>query len=253
MKAMVSVDSNDSTYESSRTLGEYLLFHYGSEDEQFPWARGPKEALGFPLRSVDELMDVSSRVDSALDLGCAVGRSSFLLADRCTRVLGIDYSQVFISTAQSILENGCFAYSYQEEGIYWKKGMVRVDKRPENLTFEEGDACLLSSDLGCFDLVHAANLLCRLKDPVSLLDRLPGLIVPGGQLLLTTPFSWLEEFTPRENWLGDGKSCKRLKEILSESFDLEIERNLPFLIREHRRKFQYCVSLGMRWRRKSSP
>jgi hypothetical protein len=76
------------------------------------------------------------------------------------------------------------------------------------------------------------------------------LVSPGGQLLLTTPFTWLEEFTPREHWLGVGDSASALKNILQESFDLEVEKNLPFLIREHRRKFQYTVALGMRWRRK---
>jgi len=30
---------------------------------------------------------------------------------------------------------------------------------------------------------------------------------------------------------------------------LEIEIDLPFLIREHERKFQYGVSYGTRWRR----
>ena len=41
-------------YESDRSLGEYLLFHYGSDDEQFPWQEGPGEALGFPRRRASE-------------------------------------------------------------------------------------------------------------------------------------------------------------------------------------------------------
>ena len=87
---------------------------------------------------------------------------------------------------------------------------------------------------------------------MSLLARLPDLIVPGGQLILTTPFTWLEEFTPRENWLNGEKSALAVKKVLESAFDLELEKNLPFLIREHRRKFQYTVALGMRWRRKET-
>jgi hypothetical protein len=31
---------------------------------------------------------------------------------------------------------------------------------------------------------------------------------------------------------------------------MELETNIPFLIREHSRKFQYGISLGTRWRRR---
>ncbi|MEL0098287.1 MAG: methyltransferase type 12, partial [Opitutae bacterium] len=134
----------------------------------------------------------------------------------------------------------------------WKAGVVSIDQIPQNLSFEVGDACNLRDDIKPFDLVHAANLLCRVSDPMSLLSRLPDLIVPGGQLILTTPFTWLEEFTPQENWLNGEKSALAVKKVLESAFDLELEKNLPFLIREHRRKFQYTVALGMRWRRKET-
>ena len=130
--------------------------------------------------------------------------------------------------------------------------MVTIEHIPPNLTFEVGDACNLREDMKPFDLLHAANLLCRLPDPMSLLTRLPDLVVPGGQLILTTPFTWLEEFTPREKWLNGEESGHDLIKVLNQSFDLELEKNLPFLIREHRRKFQYTVALGMRWRRRKS-
>ena len=88
------------------------------------------------------------------------------------------------------------------------------------------------------------------QTPFELIERLPNLVAPGGQLLLTTPFTWLEEFTPKDKWLNGEDSASALSDLLSDSFDLELEKNLPFLIREHRRKFQYTIALGMRWRRK---
>jgi len=82
----------------------------------------------------------------------------------------------------------------------------------------------------------------------------PSLVKPGGQLLLATPFSWFEEFTPREHWLGGQQdspsSFEVLRQILEPDFELETTINLPFLIREHSRKFQYGISLGSRWRRR---
>ena len=75
----------DNIYESDRQVREYLLFHYGEPDQVLPWKRGPREALGFPARCVRELINSSSvgRDARALDLGCAVGRSSFELAGHC--------------------------------------------------------------------------------------------------------------------------------------------------------------------------
>jgi SAM-dependent methyltransferase len=109
-------------------------------------------------------------------------------------------------------------------------------------------------ELGAFDVVLGANLICRLPDPRKFLARLPSLVKPGGQLLLATPFSWLEEFTPREHWLGGRRdspsSFEVLSQVLQSDFDLETTTNLPFLIREHSRKFQYGISFGSRWRRR---
>jgi SAM-dependent methyltransferase len=120
------------------------------------------------------------------------------------------------------------------------------------IRFQVADACELDSSLGPFDVVHAANLLCRLPDPRALLSQLPDLVRPGGQLLLATPFTWLDEFTPSCNWLGkgEGDSFQDLKLMISNDFELQFEIDIPFLIREHERKFQYGISLGTRWRRK---
>jgi hypothetical protein len=40
----------------------------------------------------------------------------------------------------------------------------------------QGDACNLPSTLQQFDAVLAANLLCRLPDPMLLINRLPTLV-----------------------------------------------------------------------------
>ena len=75
----------------------------------------------------------------------------------------------------------------------------------------------------------------------------------GGQLLLATPFSWLQEFTPEKNWLGGTEDAAPSHEVLADllrpAFTLEFTKDLPFLIREHSRKFQYGISLGTRWHR----
>ena len=107
----------------------------------------------------------------------------------------------------------------------------------------------LRDDLGAFDRVHAANLICRLPEPLRLLRRLPDLVVPGGELVLATPATWLAEFTPAENW-PEGRTRDWLVENLSDGFELTKELEEPFLIRETARKFQWSRSLVTAWRRR---
>lgn len=64
-------------------------------------------------------------------------------------------------------------------------------------TFEQGDACDLRHDLGSFGCVLAANLICRLHAPYNFLRRLSDLVAPGGILIITSPYTWLEEFTDK--------------------------------------------------------
>ncbi len=239
-------------YESAKLLNEYLLFHYGAPEEVLPWESGPASALDFAVRTVEVLFDWE-RVASparALDVGCAVGRSSFELSKHCEEVVGIDFSQSFVDAAENLRKRGNLGYQRLEEGADWSNLEAKPPNgsKPAVIRFEQGDAMDLREDLGAFDLVHAANLLCRLSEPKRFLARLPDLMKPGGQLAITTPCTWLEEFTPRENW-PHGTTLEFLRENLETAFDLVKTRDLPFLIREHGRKFQWVVSQGSAWRR----
>jgi putative 4-mercaptohistidine N1-methyltranferase len=242
------------SYESSELLQQYLLFHYGEEADQMPWTFGPREALGFPERCVREGVSVPAS-GRALDVGCAVGRSTFELGFIFAEVIGIDYSSTFVEAAQALARSGELAYSIQETGTILRNAVAR---RPAGemgqVSFEQGDAEDLRPDLDSFDCVLAANLLCRLGRPQDFLDRLPGLVKPGGQLIITTPNTWLESFTAKEYWIGatpqTGQPLEALKDSLSPAFDLVHTWDMPFLIREHSRKFQWAVAQASRWIRK---
>ena len=118
----------------------------------------------------------------------------------------------------------------------------RLGKR---VCFRTGDALNLPM-LGMFDLVLAANLADRVKDPKRLLQKvLPALVQPGGLLLLTSPYTWSAEFTPPANWLRN--SFPSIRRILSPNFRLIRRQDLPFLLREHRRKFQLTFADATLW------
>jgi len=54
------------------------------------------------------------------------------------------------------------------------------------------------------------NLIDRLPDPLKFLTDAASFIVPGGFLVLFSPYTWLLSYTPIEKWLGgkyvDGKA-----------------------------------------------
>jgi len=133
------------------------------------------------------------------------------------------------------------------------------------VNFFQGDACLLSDyvdnkkGFGTFDGVILSNLLCRLPDPLACLNAMPKLVNKGGVVVLVTPFTWLEEFTPKSRWLGGFYdpvsqqpmwSKDKLKETMEGlGFEKIHEEQMPLVIREHQRKYQYIISEATGWRK----
>jgi len=248
-------------YETERLLAEYLLFHYGSPEEVMPWRSGPRDAVDYAVRVVSECVDSAGLPENAraLDLGCAVGRSSFELTRHCGEVLGVDFSRKFIEAGEKLQRGESIPYLRKEEGGIFTQCVAKLPDGvlKERVRFEEGDAMHLRADIGSFDVVLAANLIDRLTEPRRFLARLPELVRPGGQLILASPYTWLPEFTTQEHWLGGGEQAGKeqttleaLKIHLNADFALSAVKELPFLIREHARKFQWSMAQATVWRRR---
>ena len=220
-----SAGGGPAVYETKRAVNEYLQFHFGDPNDVLPYKDGPHDALKFTQRCADLCAKhtksvKTSRVEPAglaLDIGCAVGGSTFELARHFAVVEGLDYSRAFVTAARLMKERGALQYTCFREGEVTRKlrGSVheRIDRR--RCSFREGDACELPKSLlggggsekdfdvfGRHDAVLAANLLCRLPDPAAFLAQCPKLVRPGGVLVLVSPYSWLEAWTPKDAWLG---------------------------------------------------
>lgn len=258
-------EAKENVYETEKLIGEYLIFHYGKPDELLPYGFGPKESLDFPTRCALECIKYTedSVPSIALDIGCAVGRSTFELAKKFNQVVGIDFSHGFINACNQLKTYGKLDYTVQTEGSLVSDHRAEVDPDIDRsrLSFYQGDACNLPSDLGQFGCVLAANLVCRLPNPYQFLDRLPSLVAPGGILVITSPYSWLEEFTPKNLWLGgykdaEGKNVSgfdTLKRYLGTNFELIEDKPMPFFIRETARKNQWTVAHATIWKKRKSP
>src|SRR5258708_19763664 len=86
-----------SYYETDRALSDYLLFHYGTPEQLAPYDFSPSDAFHFPVRCVTECLDLALLPSEgrALDLGCAVGRSSFELAPHCPQSMAFHHPPLF--------------------------------------------------------------------------------------------------------------------------------------------------------------
>jgi 5-histidylcysteine sulfoxide synthase/putative 4-mercaptohistidine N1-methyltranferase len=242
-------------YESDAAISQYCDFHYGPGHfgvGNFPAAVAElavQAMAGRPLRR-------------ALDIGCAVGRSSFALARHCPEVTGLDFSARFIQVGVHLREQGSFSYTLVEEGellSYHTARLADLDLAATagRVQFFQADACNLKPLYRDYDLVVAANLIDRLYQPRKFLQEIPKRIVSGGILVLTSPYTWLAEHTPREEWLGGFKrngenftTLDALRELLAPHFRLLQEPlDQPFVIRETARKYQHSLAQVTLWER----
>ncbi|WP_297912250.1 5-histidylcysteine sulfoxide synthase [Thiomonas sp.] len=245
-----------SMYETDALVSQYCEFHWGAEPFGVP---------NFPRRLAEVAVAAMQGrpMRRALDLGCATGRASFELARHFEQVVGIDFSARFIGVGTQLAEQGRIRYQLPDEGelVSYHERTLREHGLQDvagRIEFVQGDACNLKPMFTGFDLVLAANLIDRLYSPARFLREVHRRIVPGGVLVITSPYTWLEEHTRREEWVGgfkkDGENFTTLDGLdlmLGEYFERVGEPlQVPFVIRETRRKFQHTVSELTVWRRR---
>lgn len=254
-------------YETDALLNQYMLFHYGSRDENRDTAIAAR--VGHPL--VEEFIPATVALvnrfagnkGKVLDLGCAVGRASFELSRTFEEVIGLDYSQAFIDAALHMKVSGVSNYIRHDSGRFNTELQAKLapDIERTRVHFVRGDAVNLQEAskqcevaMGGFDAALLSNLLCRLPNPAACLRQFVednSLLNPGGVLVIVSPNSWMTQYTPQENFLDGATNEEALTKIgaVLEGFELLHEGDLPFMIREHRRKYEYVVSQVSVWRK----
>ena len=244
-------------YETDDMVAQYIEFHYGERYFGVP---------NFPVACVSEIEKHlgGKTVDRALDIGCATGRSSFELALHAKHVDALDFSARLIQAPVALQKEGVQRYAIRDEGeiVSFKEiAMELMGYRAvaDRVNFMQGDACNLPEKFTNYDVVFAGNLIDRLYDPSLFLALIKDRIRPGGLLVITSPYTWLEEFTERDKWLGGFKAqtgenyttLEGIRDALAPEFESAgAAVDVPFVIRETRRKFQHTVAELSVWRKK---
>ena len=198
-------------YETDSLCEQYIRFHFASY-ETFPTTCGKK-----CIEIMEKLNINKNKYKNALDLGCAVGQTSFYLSDKFEIINGIDYSKRFIEIAKE------------------RTNMLNL----KNVNFFCGSVLELEKiDIPKNNvLVFCGNLIDRVENPYIFLKEICNYVEKGGVLILTSPYTWLENFTPKENWVGgyinDGEimsTIKGLEIALKDNFELNSFEDVEFLI-----------------------
>lgn len=249
VESSAKIEIHDEQYESDALAAQYCDAHYGME--YFGVANFQANVARLCLEQMQ-----GRHMGHALDIGCAVGRAAFELArGGFAQVTGLDFSTRFFRLAARMQEFGYLRYAFPEEGDVASFHEIslrelELDHLRDKVCFYQADACNIPDKFSGYDLVLAANLIDRIYSPRRFLSSIHERINPGGLLVITSPYSWSEEYTKKEEWLGGYRESGEpvwtldgLRAALAPHFRMVGDpRDVPFVIRESRRKFQHSLA-----------
>jgi putative 4-mercaptohistidine N1-methyltranferase len=250
-----AVTEGSRLYETDQLAAQYLEFHYGDEALGVP--NFPRACVARTMPHVDP-----ARRGRCLDIGCSVGRSALEFARHFAHVDAIDFSARFIQSGVRLQQRHEVLYEVPTEGDLTAPRSIGLDRlgleeTAGRVQFMQGDACNLKEIFTGYDLVFAGNLVDRLYDPLLFLDMIAGRTLVGGLLVITSPYTWLEEYTPKAKWLGGVREAGEplttfagLSRALDRHFELVHREDIPFVIRETARKHQHTIAEMTVWRRR---
>jgi len=203
-----------------------------------------------------------------LDLGCTVGGCTLEMAKTVPEVIGVDFPH-YVTAAEEMKKDGQRHFRMKEEGFVYTELLASVDSHidRQRVNFKPVDPSTISAaDSGSFNVVVMTNLLERLPAPAQCLENLVGehgLVKPDGLLVLSTTGTWSTTYTPKSQWLGGytdaaGNEVRTLDGIsafmkgLDGEMQLIHREDVPMILREDARNFQYKMVETTIWRRRAS-
>jgi len=254
-----------SAFDSQRQyLSTYAFDHYGDLDHEE--ASGPNNSSGSVVRLLKRGFSSMEHAvkGPVIDLGCAVGRTTFELAELCHElVLGVDLNFAMLKTAASILETGFVSYPRRRGGIaYGRRLFPAAFAGADRCDFWVCDATALPFSDQQFSAASSLNVLDCVWSPYDHLKELARILAPGGMAALSTPYDWTVGATPVEAWLGghsqrsehQGASPAVFRALLSggsrpqaiEDLEAVSEEDAPWTLRLHDRSaMEYLVHMAV--------
>lgn len=234
-------------------LGSYAFDHYGDLDPREKSADSPAapgSVRGLLQRGLEEVVPIPP--GPILETGCAVGRTTFDLAQSTKDlVLGVDLNFDMLRLASRVLSRGIVRYPRRRIGMVYDRREFPVSfAEAHRVDFWACDATALPTASREFALVVSLNLLDCVGSPVDHLREIGRVLTPEGRAILCTPYDWSPTATPVEGWIGGhsqrsdyrGEAEPLLRHLLAEGDVHGIDRlrirhdvSVPWSVRVHER------------------
>jgi putative 4-mercaptohistidine N1-methyltranferase len=234
-------------FESDVDICQQLHCQYGFAKSAIPVAvKNYSQQITNTLNSAIEKYNIAA--NKCLDLGCSVGRSSFILAQSFAHVDGVDFSARYIRHGVNLQQGKAVRYLLENEGDivdFHEVNLLDVDLPcSKNIHFSQGDACNLKAVFNGYDVILAQHILEQSYDPRLFLQSIHHRINQKGLLIVVSSYDFNVEQTAKENWLGGIKvngenvtGFDGLSLLLAPNFTLLEQHQLTRPIKINRRNF----------------
>lgn len=147
-----------------------------------------------------------------LDIGCAVGRTSFdLAAATGGPVLGMDLNWPLLAIGRGVIDRGEVAYPHRRLGQHYERRWLAVAlPGAERVDFWVADALALPFRGASIAATVAMNVLDCVSDPARLLWEMTRVLAAGGGAAVVTPFDWAAHATPPAAWIDGPRALNAL-------------------------------------------
>ncbi|MCX6227602.1 MAG: 5-histidylcysteine sulfoxide synthase [Bacteroidia bacterium] len=209
------------------------------------------------------IQNANKQTNSALDLGCRTGRTTWELAKKFEQVTGLDFTARNIRVAVELQEELTFSYLFPEEGELTSYQELNLNELGfshlvNKVKFLQTDFSNMKSIFAGYDLILINDILDQLHNPRHFISGIHKRLNPNGLLIVATGYDWSEDCTRIENWIGgrrkEGEQIwgnDDLASLLTKNFQLvngPIE--VPSVTRINKRKFAINNLEVTIWRKK---
>ena len=187
------------------------------------------EALAERLRALP-------RAGAALEIGCGAGRALFELSRTAAQVVGLDHSGSLLRAAQRLLRGEELPCARRMAGRAYAEASVRAPAAAANVALVCADALDAPFAPGSFERVVALNVLDNVPSPRALLHHLHLLAAPGGDIVLSSPFSWRDGIVDEpERLAGPDPAAALRDEARALGWTILDEADVPWTLRRDAR------------------